>query len=85
MAYGGPFTTHNTLDCRCYDSNGKPLKAAAGKPSESKKPYKKFGGNKGMAFMQSMFKAYVKSQKKAIKSKKRKKCDYDSSDCSDSK
>ena len=32
-----------------------PLRAAAaGKPSESKKPYKKSGGNKGMAFMQSM-------------------------------
>jgi hypothetical protein len=64
-AHGSPFTTDNTLDCRRYDSNGKPLKAAAGKPSESKKPYKKFGGNKGMAFMQSMFEAYVKSQKKA--------------------
>jgi hypothetical protein len=70
------------LDCRCYDSNGKTLEAAAGKPSESKKPYKS-GGNKGMAFMQSMFKAYVKSQKKAGKSKKRKKHDYDSSDSSD--
>jgi hypothetical protein len=44
-AHGGPFTTHNTLDCCCYDSNGKPLEAAAGKPSESKKPYKKSGGN----------------------------------------
>jgi hypothetical protein len=82
-AYGRPFTTHNTLDCRCYDSNGKPLEAAAGKPSESKKPYKKSEGNKGMAFMQSMFKAYVKSQKKASKSRKRKKRDYDSSDSSD--
>ncbi len=83
-AHGGPFTTHNTLDCRCYDSNGKPLKAAAGKPSESKKPYKKSGGNKGMAFMQFMFKAYGKSQKKAGNSKKCKKRDYDSSDSSDS-
>jgi hypothetical protein len=72
------------LDCPCYDSNGKPLEAAAGKPSKSKKPYKKFGGNKGMAFMQSMFEAYVKSQKKAGKSKKCKKCDYDFSDSSDS-
>jgi hypothetical protein len=54
------------LDCHCYDSNGKPLKAAAGKPSESKKPYKKFGGNKGMAFMQTMFKAYIKSQKNPV-------------------
>jgi hypothetical protein len=60
------------LDCCCYDSNGKPLKAAAGKPSESKKPYKKSRGDKGVTFMQSMFKAYVKSQKKAGKSKKRK-------------
>ncbi len=54
------------------------------KPSESKKPYKKSGGDKGMAFMQSMFEAYVKSQKKASKSKKRKKRDYDSSDSSNS-
>jgi hypothetical protein len=76
--------THNTLDCRCYDSNGNPLKAAAGKPSESKKPYKKSGDDMSMAFMQSMLEAYVKSQKKAGKSKKHKKCDYDSSDSSDS-
>jgi hypothetical protein len=48
----------------------------------SPKPYKKSGGDKGMAFMQSMFEAYVKSQKKAGKSKKRKKDDYDSSDSS---
>jgi hypothetical protein len=66
-AHGRPFRSHNTLDCRCYNNNGKPLKTAAGKPSGSKKPYKKSGGNKGMAFMQSMFKAYVKSQKKASK------------------
>ncbi len=45
-AHGGPYQTHNTLDCRCYDSNGKPLEAAAGKPIESKKPFKKSGGNK---------------------------------------
>jgi hypothetical protein len=83
-AHGRPFTTHNTLDCCCYDSNGKPLEAAAGKPYESKKPYKKSGGNKVTAFMQSMFKAYVKSQKKAGNSKKHKKYDYDSSDSSNS-
>ncbi len=34
--------------------------------------------------MQSMFKAYVKANKKASKSKKRKNRDNDSSDCSDS-
>jgi hypothetical protein len=83
-AHGGPFTTHNTLDCHCYDSNDKPLEAAAGKPSESKKPYKKSGGDKGMAFMQSLVKAYVKSQKKAGKSKKHKKRDYNTSNSSDS-
>jgi hypothetical protein len=54
------------LDCHHYDSNGKPLEAAAGEPSETKKPYKKSGGNKGMAFMQSMFKAYAKRQKKPV-------------------
>jgi hypothetical protein len=36
-AHGGPFQTHNTLDCCCYDSNGKPLKAAAGKSKKCKK------------------------------------------------
>ncbi len=56
---------------------------AAGKPSESKEPYKKFGGNTGMAFMKSMIKAYAKSQKKVGKSKKRKWCDNDN-DSSDS-
>jgi hypothetical protein len=54
------------LDCRHYDSNGKPFEAAAGKPSESKKPYKRSGGNKGMVFMQSIFEAYAKSQKKPV-------------------
>ena len=55
-----------------------------GKPSESKKPYKKFGDNKGMAFMQHIVKAYAKANKKAGKSKKRKRRDNDSSDSSDS-
>ncbi len=77
-----PYQTYTTLDCRCYDSNGKPRVAAAGKPSEFKKPYKKFEGNKSMAFMQTMFEAYVKA-KKAGKSKKRKKHDYDPSRSSD--
>jgi hypothetical protein len=83
-AHSGPYQTHNTLDCRRYDSNGKPLKAAAGKPSESKKPYKKSGGDEGMAFIQTMFEAYAKSKKKAGGSKKRKKRDYDFSDSSNS-
>jgi hypothetical protein len=54
------------LDCCRYDSNGKPLEAVAGKPAESKKLYKKFWGDKNMAFMQSMFEAYAKSQRKLV-------------------
>ncbi len=72
------------MDFLCYDSNGKPLEIAEGKPSETKKPYKKSGGNDGMAFMQSMFEAYANSQNKASKSKKHKIRDYDSSDSYDS-
>ncbi len=49
--------------------------AAAGEPSESKKPYKKFGDDNSMAFMQTKFKAYLKA-KKAGMCKKRKKHDY---------
>jgi hypothetical protein len=60
LHHGGPFQTRNTLDRSCYDSNGKPLEVSAGKLSESKKPYKKSGCDKGMAFMQSMFEAYAK-------------------------
>jgi hypothetical protein len=80
-AHGSPYQIHNTLECLYYDSNGKPLAAAAGKSAESKKPYKMFGGNKSMAFMQTTFKAYVKA-KKAGKAKKHKKHHYDSSDSS---
>ncbi len=83
-AHGGIYQTHNTVDCHCYDSNGKPLEAAADKPTESKKPFKRAGGNKGMAFMQTMFEAYAKSQKKAGKSKKWKMRNYASSDRSNS-
>jgi hypothetical protein len=64
MVVPSRFQTHNTLDCHHYDSNGKlPLEVAAGKPSESKKPYKKSGGDKGMAFMQSML--YLRLMQKA--------------------
>jgi hypothetical protein len=71
------------LYCHHYDINGKSLEEAAGKPAESKKSHKKFGGNKSMAFMQTIFEAYVKAQK-AGRSKKRKKRDYDSCDSSES-
>jgi hypothetical protein len=36
---------------------GKPFSASAGKPSDGKKPYKKFGGNKSAAYMMAMLEA----------------------------
>jgi hypothetical protein len=82
-AHDSPYQTNNTRDCHCYNKDGKLLGVPAGKPSKSKKPYKKFGGNYIMAFMQTMFEAYAKA-KKAITSKKHKKHEYDSSSSSDS-
>jgi hypothetical protein len=44
---GGPILTHNTNKCCKYNKDGIPAAAAAGKPSEAKKPFKK-GGNTQM-------------------------------------
>jgi hypothetical protein len=72
--HGGPHQTHNTSDCHRHDTKeGKPLSANAGKPSDGKKPYKKFGGDKSVAYMTAMIEAIQKGQKKAGKSKKHKK------------
>ncbi len=77
--HSSPHQMHNTNDCRKYDKDGKPLGATPGKPSDSKKPHKKFGGDKQMAYMTAMFEFIQKGLKKQKKgSKKRKKC-YDSS------
>ncbi len=84
MTHGGPHQTHNTCDCCRYDKEGKPLGAAAGKPSVSKKPYKQFGGEKGIAYMTAMLEAIQKGQKRAGNSKKHKKRPYNSSSDSDS-
>jgi hypothetical protein len=45
-AHGSPYLTHNTSDCHCYDKDSKPLDSAAGKSTNAKKPFKKFGGHK---------------------------------------
>ncbi len=82
--HGGPHQTHNTRNCRHYDKEGKPLGNPAGKSFSAKKPHKQFGGEKGLAYMTAMLKAIQKGQKKAAKSKKRKKHAYDSSSDSDS-
>ncbi len=43
-----------------------PLRLQQLSPLSPRSPPKKFGGDKNMAFMQSMFKAYAKSQKKPV-------------------
>jgi hypothetical protein len=40
---GSPHLTHNTNKYCKYDKCGNPVAAAAGKPSEAKKPFKKGG------------------------------------------
>jgi hypothetical protein len=82
--HGGSHLTHNTNDCRRYDKDGKPLGQYGSKPSEKHKPYKKHGGDKGLAYMTSMLEAIQKGQKKSAKNKKRKKRSYSSSSDSDS-
>jgi len=82
--HGGSHQTHNTNDCRRWDKDGKPLGQYGSKLSEKNKPYKKHGGEKGLAYMTSMLEAIQKGQKKAAKSKKRKKRSYASSSDSDS-
>ncbi len=80
--HGSPNQMHNTMNCCCYVKDGKPHGAAAGKPSNVKRPYKKYGGEK-QAFMHTMLEAYAKA-KKASKSMKCKKHEYDSSCSSNS-
>jgi hypothetical protein len=75
---------HHTSNCHHYDKESKPLGTSIGKPSDGKKPYKKFGGNKSIAYMTVMLEAIQKGQKRAGKSKKCKKHVYKSSSDSDS-
>ena len=59
--------------------------SSPGKSSDAKKPYKKYGGDKQMAYMTAMFESLQKGlNKKKKASKKRKKRYDDSSSDSDS-
>jgi hypothetical protein len=82
QTHGGAHQTHNTSECCHYNKNGKPLSATGGKPTNKYKPYKKNGGEKGLAYMTAMLEAIQRGQKKAAKCKKHKKRLYNS--CSDS-
>ena len=83
---GGPYTSHNTKECRKYDKDGKAV-AAAGKKPYKKKPYKKDGGgnDKQLAFLTDAIKSLVKKGlKKAAKKKLKKRYHDDSSSDSNS-
>ncbi len=82
---GGPHLTYNTKECCRYDKDGNSISAAAHKPNDAKKPFKK-GGNKQMAYLTATVESLVKKGlKKAIKSKKRKRSHaYDSPSSRDS-
>jgi hypothetical protein len=76
---GGPHLTHNTNQCCKYNKDSNPVAAAAGRPFQVKKPFKK-RGNKQMAYLTATIEYLVKKGlKKAAKSKKRKRCSYDTS------
>jgi hypothetical protein len=81
---GGPHLTHNTKECRRYNKVGNPVAAAALKPSDEKKPFKK-KGDKQMAYLTATLESLMKKGlKKAMKSKKRKCPSYDLSSSSNS-
>jgi len=67
------------MDCCKYDKDGKPLGATPGKPSDSAKPHKKFGGDKQMAFMTAVFQSLQKGLKKQKKGSKKHRKRHDSS------
>jgi hypothetical protein len=86
-AKGGPHLTHNTKECRRYDSMGNLVSLFQTQPTEIKKPAKK-GGNKQMAYLSATVETLVKKGlKKAMKGKKHEgNCAFDSSSSdSDSK
>ncbi len=83
---GGPYTSHNTKECRKYDKDGKAV-AAAGKKPYKKKPYKRdgVGNDKQMAYLSKAIESLVKKGlKKAVKKHHKKRSPDDSSSDSDS-
>jgi hypothetical protein len=69
-AKGGPHLTHNTKECRRYDTMGNPVSLFRTKLNEPKKPTKK-GGDKQMAYLTATVETLVKKGlKKAMSGKK---------------
>jgi len=83
-AASGPYQTHNTIDCRRFDKDGKEI-GKPWKPSDpAKKPWKKGGGDSGqMAYLTEKLEKLEKKLKKTKKASKKRSRDS-SSDSSDS-
>jgi hypothetical protein len=77
---GGPHLTHNTKECHRYDGMGNPIPSFQTKPTDAKKPIKKWGARQ-MAYLLATIETLVKKGlKKAMKGKKHKRNHaYDSS------
>ncbi len=67
-ATGGAFQTHDTIECRRFDKDGKEV-GKSSKPFDSaKKPWKKGGSDSGqMAYLTEKFKKLKKKLKKSKK------------------
>ncbi len=75
---GGPYTSHNTKECRKYNKDGNAVAASTKKPYK-KKPYKKHEGrgDKQMAYLHDTIESLMKKGLKKAAKKKRKKCYHD--------
>jgi len=71
-AVDGPFTTHNTTECRRFDKDGSPKDRLTKPFDSSKKPWKKPGSGEP-AQMAYLMEEMAKLKKKRKKSKKRSK------------
>jgi hypothetical protein len=79
-AVDGPFTTHNTTECRRFNKDGSQKDRPTKPFNSAKKPWKK-SGNGDPAQMAYLTEEMVKLKKRLKKSKKRcKKCAQYSSD-----
>jgi hypothetical protein len=58
-AKSSPHLTHNTKECCRYNGMGNPVAAAAHKPNDAKKPFKK-GGKKQMAYLMATVESLMK-------------------------
>jgi hypothetical protein len=74
---GLPLSDSHTKECHKYDKDGNPVAAAALKPSDATKLFKK-EGEKQVAYLTTAVKSLVKKGlKKAMKSKKCKRRSHD--------